>query len=148
LVEYAGEIKEWKPGSFVELGFRLWEEITKRIAMIPIYQSNGAWVAVYDKGNIFNVDGEWLGFLVGREVFDPAGMYLGFMSDDQRLLRKRSISDEPPHHTPPPRPKRPRVPANMPLSPLMRELPHQIIDLFEEFPERLIYVSETRPDME
>ena len=148
MVEYAGEIKEWKPGSFVELGCLLWEEITKRIAMIPIYQSNGAWVAVYDKGNIFNVDGEWLGFLVGREVFDPAGMYLGFMSDDQRLLRKRSISDEPPHHTPPPRPKRPRVPANMPLSPLMRELPHQIIDLFEEFPERLIYVSETRPDME
>lgn len=116
--------------------------------MIPIYQSNGAWVAVYHKGHIFNVDGEWLGFLVGREVFDPAGMYLGFMSDDQRLLRKRSISNEPPHHAPPPRPERPRIPATMPLAPLMRELPHQIIDMFEEYPERLIYVSETRPDMD
>jgi hypothetical protein len=40
--------------------------------MIPIYSSNGAWVAVYHKGHIFNVDGEWLGFLVGREVFDGA----------------------------------------------------------------------------
>ena len=117
--------------------------------MIPIYQSNGAWVAVYNKGNVFNIDGEWLGFLVGREVFDPAGLYLGFLSDDRRLLRKRSISNMPPHHTPPAiRPDRPRIPASMPLAPLMRELPHQIIDMFEEYPERLIYISETRPDME
>jgi hypothetical protein len=36
----------------------------------------------------------------------------------------------------------------MPLAPLMRELPHQIIDMFEEFPERLNFISETRPDME
>jgi hypothetical protein len=36
----------------------------------------------------------------------------------------------------------------MPLAPLMRELPVQIIDVFEEFPDRLLYVSETRPDME
>jgi hypothetical protein len=31
---------------------------------------------------------------------------------------------------------------------MMRQLPHQIIDVFEEFPDRLTYVSETRPDMD
>lgn len=116
--------------------------------MIPIYRTKGDWVAVYVGGHLFNVDGEWLGFVIGREVFDPAGAYFGFLSDDQRLLRKRTIGREPPHYAPPPRPSRPKVPPTMPLSPLMRELPFQIIDMFEEFPERLMYISETRPDMD
>lgn len=116
--------------------------------MQPIYRSDGEWVAVYIEGNIFNVDGEWLGFVSGREVFDSAGQYLGFISDDKRLLRKRSLSERPPRLQPPPRPERPRLPTNMPLAPLMRNLPHNIIDVFEEYPERLTYVSETRPDMD
>lgn len=116
--------------------------------MEPIYRSDGEWVAVYAEGNIFNVDGEWLGFVAGREVFDPAGQYLGFLSDDRRLLRKRSLSRRPPRLQAPERPKRPKLPASMPLAPMMRQLPHQIIDMFEEYPERLMYVSETRPDME
>ncbi|MCI0397310.1 MAG: hypothetical protein L0332_17515 [Chloroflexi bacterium] len=116
--------------------------------MIPIYRTDGEWVAIYDKGHIFNVDGEWIGFVAGREVFDPGGQYLGFLSDDQRLLRKRSLSNEPPHRQPPPRPERPKMPINMPLAPLMRELPHQIIDMFDEYYDRLMYVSETRPDMD
>jgi len=116
--------------------------------MQPIYRSDGEWVAVYMDGNIFNIDGEWLGFVSGREVFDSAGQYLGFISDDKRLLRKRSLSERPPRLHPPPRPERPRLLTSMPLAPLMRNLPHNIIDMFEEFPERLIYVSETRPDMD
>jgi len=116
--------------------------------MQPIYRSDGEWVAVYMDGNIFNIDGEWLGFVSGREVFDSAGQYLGFISDDKRLLRKRSLSDRPPRLQPPSRPERPRLPTSMPLAPLMRNLPHNIIDMFEEFPDRLNYVSETRPDMD
>lgn len=116
--------------------------------MEPIYRTDGEWVAVYENGHIFSVGGVWVGFVVGREVFDPAGKYLGFLSDDRRLLRKRSPSNDLPHADPPPRPERPRLPATMPLAPLMRELPYQIIDLFEEFPKKLLYISETRPDME
>lgn len=116
--------------------------------MIPIYRTDGEWVAVYEQGHVFNIDGEWLGFVVGREVYDTAGLYLGFLSDDKRLLRKRSLTQFPPRIEPPPAPPRPRMPISMPLVPLLRELPHQIIDMFEEYPERLIYVSETRPDME
>jgi len=116
--------------------------------MEPLYRSDGDWVAVYLDGYIFNVEGEWIGFVSGREAFDTAGQYLGFVSDDRRLLRKRSLSRRPPHLVPPERPPRPRMPAHMPLAPLMRQLPHQIIDIFEEFPDRLMYVSETRPDMD
>lgn len=115
--------------------------------MIPIYRSDGEWVAVYDKGHLFSVEREWLGFVIGREVFDPSGDYLGFLSDDHRLLRKRTLR-ELAHHPPPPRPPRPILPANMPLAPLLRALPYQIIDVFEEYPERFIFISETRPDMD
>lgn len=116
--------------------------------MEPIYQSNGAWVAVYHKGNVFNVDGEWLGFVVGREVYDPQGVYLGFLSNDRRLLRKRSMSEKRPRRRVPERPERPRIPASMPLAPMLPALPYSVIDMFEEYPERLVYISDTRPDMD
>jgi len=116
--------------------------------MVPIYRTDGEWVAVYLEGNLFNIDGEWIGFNVGRDVYNPGGMYLGYLSDDRRLLRKRTRPRDYPRLTPPPRPKRPKIPANMPLAPMLRSLPHQIIDLFEEYPDQLMFVSETRPDME
>ena len=75
--------------------------------MIPIYRTDGEWVAVYLEGNLFNVDGEWLGFTVGREVYDSGGLYLGFLSDDKRLLRKRTRPDDKLRLQPPPRPERP-----------------------------------------
>jgi hypothetical protein len=115
--------------------------------MEPIYRSDGEWVAVYNQGNLFNADGEWIGFVRGREVYDPAGLYLGFLSDDRRLLRKRTRPEKA-RKQPPPRPERPRLPASMPLAPMLRALPHQYVDMFEEYPERLMFISETRPDME
>ncbi len=116
--------------------------------MEPLYRSDGEWVGVYNEGQVFNQDGEWIGFVSGREVFDTTGMYLGFLSDDKRLLRKRTLSRRPPRLQPPPRPPRPRMPVSMPLAPLMRQLPHQIIDVFEEHADKLKYVSDTRPDMD
>ena len=116
--------------------------------MIPIYCSDGSWVAVYEKGLLFNVDSEWIGFTVGREVYNPMGEYVGFLSDDKRLLRTRSEPKNKPRISPPLRPESPSIPARMPLAPMLRSLPYQIIDMFEEYPERFLYVSETRPDME
>ena len=115
--------------------------------MEPIYRSDGEWVGVYHRGNLFNADGEWIGFVKGRQVYDRAGLYLGFLSDDRRLLRKRTPREKP-RLPPPPRPERPRLPASMPLAPMLRALPHQYVDMFEEYPERLMFISETRPDME
>lgn len=116
--------------------------------MVPIYRSDGEWVAVYEKNHLFNVDGEWIGFVVGREVYDTGGVYLGFLSDDRRLLRKRTRTTKRPRRVPPTQPPRPKIPSAMPLAPMLRVLPHHIIDLFEEDPNRLRYVSETRPDMD
>lgn len=116
--------------------------------MEPIYRSDGEWVAVYHKGQLFSREGEWIGFVVGRDLFDPDGKYVGFLSDDRRLLRKRVIDDLPVEQEPPAAPSRPRIPSRMPLAPLMRSLPYHIVDIFEEFPERFEYIDETRPDME
>lgn len=116
--------------------------------MEPIYRTNGEWVAIYDEGHVFSVSGEWLGFVAGRDVFDPSGEYLGFLSDDRRLLRKRNPRISKSKKARPTRPERPRIPSRMPLAPLMRELPYHIIDVFEEYSERLVFISETRPDME
>ncbi len=116
--------------------------------MVPIYRSDGEWVAVYEKGHLFNNDGEWIGFVVGREVYDTGGVYLGFFSDDRRLLRKRTRPEARERKRTPARPSRPKIPSNMPLAPLLKPLPHHIIDMFEEFPEKLTFVSETRPDMD
>jgi len=116
--------------------------------MEPIYRTDGEWVAVYTQGHIFGVGGEWLGFVVGREVFDTGGDYLGFLSDDRRLLRRRRSDKHPERREAPPRPSRPELPANMPLAPMMRELPFGIVDVFEEEGDNILFVSETRPDMQ
>lgn len=116
--------------------------------MEPIYRSDGEWVAVYERGNLFTAEGDWLGFVVGRRVFNTAGEYLGFLSDDRRLLRRRTLSDKPPRREPPPRPDRPDIPATMPLAPLLRSLPFHIVDVFEVAGDSLLYVSETRSDMD
>jgi len=104
-------------------------------------------MAVYHKRSLFNADGEWIGFVRGKDVYDPNGVYLGFFSDDRRLLRRRTPPERP-RQIPPPRPIKPDFPPHMPLAPMLRSLPYHLIDMFEEYPERLIYISETRPDME
>ncbi len=115
---------------------------------VPIYRSDGEWVGIFHQGHLFNADGEWLGFVVGREVYNPRGEYLAFLSDDQRMLRKRSLISEPRKMKVPARPQRPPIPSGAPLPPSFRALPYSLIDMFEEFPERFSYISETRPDMD
>ncbi len=116
--------------------------------MTPIYRSDGDWVAVVHQGHLYNADGEWLGFLIGKDVYDPMGKYLAYISDDRRLLRTRREPRDKPQKTASPRPQqRLRFPSNMPLAPMLPALPYSTIDMFEEYPERLIYISDTRPDM-
>lgn len=116
--------------------------------MEPIYRSDGEWVAVYEKGHLWSSEGDWIGFVAGRRVFNTGGEYVGFLSDDRRLLRRRTESDDLPRRKPPARPERSDFPGTFPLAPLFRELPFNIVDVFEEEGSTLLYVSETRPDME
>ncbi len=116
-----------------------------------LYTTSGDWAAVIWQGNLYEPNGDWAGYLVGRNVFSPGDEYLGYVSDDQRVLRKRMLDESfvRPRGVRPPRPQgKPPIPSTVPLPPTMRELSYDLIDMFEEYPERFKLVSDTRPDMD
>ena len=43
---------------------------------------------------------------------------------------------------------KPPIPSTVPLPPSMRDLTFDLIDMFEEFPERFKMVSDTKQDMD
>lgn len=116
--------------------------------MQPIYRSDGEAVAVVHRGNLYNIDGEWVGVLIGAEVYGHNGEYIGFLSEDRRLLRTR----RPPHRNrivqPPLPPRLKGIPERFPLAPLFKQLPFNLIDIFEEYPNRYKYIAEVRQDMD
>ena len=118
-----------------------------------VYASNGEWAALFSEGHLYNLAGDWIGWVEpgGDQVYSVRGEYVGWLSDDFRILRKRSVDALASRRTPPPRPARIPVPASVPLAPLLRELTYDTIDVFEDMPERLHTVDtieETRPDMD
>jgi hypothetical protein len=108
-------------------------------AIIYIFSTRGDVEAFLVYPYLYNRQGEWIGFVQpNREVFSVLGYYVGELSDDKRILRKRSMDETRERIKPPPAPaSRLRTPASMPLPPMMRELPHSMIDVFEDMPERL-----------
>jgi hypothetical protein len=116
---------------------------------IPIYTTKGDWFALLHSPYIYNTRGEWIGWIVEtNDVFDVEGVYVGWLSDEKRILRKRS-KNKYERRTPPNPPDRIRAPATIPLPPLMRELPYGVIDVLEEEPNRLhtIDSGEFKEDM-
>jgi hypothetical protein len=105
---------------------------------IPIYSSRGDLGAYLVYPYIFNQNGEWVGWVTGkREVYSVLGSYIGWLSDDPRILRRRSYDFSKPRITPPQPPNRIRVGATVPLAPMMPELTYATVDVLEEEPERL-----------
>ena len=105
---------------------------------IPIYTSRGDWLALMVFPYLYSSVGEWVGFLTpGRQVYDVNGLYVGWLTDEPRILRKRTYDQIPPPAAPPPPPARIRPPATVPLPRMMAELPFEIIDVLQEEPERL-----------
>ena len=106
---------------------------------IPIYTTKGDYEAFMKYPMIFNLSGEWIGFVTAnREVYDVRGTYVGWLSDDPRILRKRSYNFDKPKLTPPPQPNgRAPVPARAPLPPMMAELSYDTIDVLQEDPDLL-----------
>jgi hypothetical protein len=100
---------------------------------------------------IYNQLGEWIGFVTPeRDVYDIRGNYVGWLSDDPRILRKRTYNfDKPRLKFQRPRMKE-KPAAHFPLPPLMAELPYDTIDVLEEEPERLYTMDsgELRPDLD
>lgn len=106
--------------------------------LIPIYTTKGDAEAFLNYPYIFNRNGEWVGFVApNRDVYSVLGFYVGTLTDDPRILRKRTMDSPQPNMTPPARPQKVLLPATIPLPPMMPELTHSIIDVLLDEPERL-----------
>jgi hypothetical protein len=122
-----------------------------RPALIPIYTSKGDIDAFLAYPYIFNRGGDWIGWVTARrEVYSVIGYYVGYLSDDPRILRKRATSTLKPRLNPPPPPEPIRIPATLPLAPMLSELTFSIIDVLVEEPERLhtLESGEFRQDLD
>ncbi|RPH59731.1 MAG: hypothetical protein EHM81_07665 [Chloroflexi bacterium] len=118
--------------------------------IIPIYTSRGDAEAFLVYPYLFNRQGEWTGFVTPqREVYSVLGYYVGALTNDPRILRKRSAEDKP-RLKPPAAPPRLRVPSTIPLAKMMGALSFETIDVLENEPERLhtLDSGEFRQDMD
>ena len=118
---------------------------------VPIYTTKGDAEAFLIYPYIFNLIGEWLGFVTPlREVYSVRGEYVGWLSNEPRILRKRTYDISKPMLTPPATPGRVMPPATIPLAPLMPELGFDTVDVLLEEPERMptMDMGELREDMD
>jgi hypothetical protein len=78
------------------------------------------------------------------------GLYVGTITNDRRIVRKRTTNTLKPRLQPPPPPKKIYLPATIPLAPLMGDLNNSLIDVLLEEPERLhtIDTGEYREDLD
>jgi hypothetical protein len=119
--------------------------------LIPIYTSRGDVEVFLQYPYLFNRTGEWIGFVTAdRNVYSVIGNYVGRVSDDRRILRKRTTDTLPPPVQPPPPPGKIYPSPTVPLPPMMSELTFSTVDVLLEEPERLHTgdSGELRPDLD
>jgi len=119
--------------------------------IIPIYSSRGEVEAFLAFPYLFNRSGEWIGWVTAqKEVYSVRGSYVGFLTNDPRIVRKRSENTLKPRLNVSAPPGRLNTPATIPLAPLMSDLTHSLVDVLVEEPERLHTVDsgELREDMD
>ena len=119
--------------------------------IIPVYSSNGEAEAFLTFPFLFNRSGEWIGWVTPqREVYSVMGNYVGYLTNDPRIVRKRSEDAFKPRLKSPPSPGRISTPATVPLARLMTDLTHSLIDVLAEKPELLhtLDSGELREDMD
>jgi hypothetical protein len=119
--------------------------------LIPLYSTSGDADAFLFYPYLFNRTGEWIGFVTSkREVYSVLGEFVGLLTDDRRIIRKRSTSTLLPRLTPPPPPTKMYPPATIPLPPMMSELSHSMVDVLLEAPWLLhtLDTGENREDID
>ena len=90
--------------------------------IIPIFSSRGEADAFLLFPYLFNRGGEWIGWVTPqREVYSVLGSYVGFLTNDPRIVRKRSDDVMRPRLKVPPQPERLLIPSVTPLAPLMSD---------------------------
>jgi hypothetical protein len=118
--------------------------------IIPIYTSKGDAEAFLNYPYLFNRQGEWIGWVTPqRDVYSVLGYYVGNLTNDPRIIRKRS-GEEKPRLRPPAAPARIHIPASVPLAKLMGDLSYETVDVLETEPERLhtLDAGEFRQDLD
>ena len=111
---------------------------TPQHRIIPIYTSRGEAEAFLVFPYIFNRSGEWVGWATPkREIYSVLGYYVGTLTNDARIVRKRSEDDTKPRLKSPPNPGKIATPASIPLAPMMSDLTQSFIDVLQDEPERL-----------
>ena len=118
--------------------------------IIPIYTTHGDVDAFLVYPYLFNRQGEWIGWVTPqRDVHSVLGYYVGALTNDPRIVRKRSGPDKT-RLKPPPAPPRLRTPPTVPLAKMMGDLSRESIDVLEDEPERLhtLDAGELRQDMD
>jgi hypothetical protein len=119
--------------------------------IIPIYSSRGEVEVFLVFPYLFNKSGEWIGWVTPqREVYSVMGAYVGALTNDPRIVRRRSDNALRPRLKVPPSPGRLNTPATIPLAPLMSDLAHSLVDVLVEEPERLhtVDTGELREDLD
>ncbi len=120
-------------------------------SLIPIYTSRGDLGAYLAYPYLYNRQGEWIGWVTDqREVYSVLGNYVGWLTNDPRILRRRVYDFSKPKLDPPQPQTRIRVPAMVPLAPLMPEIMHTTLDVLEEEPDKLstLDYDDLREDMD
>ena len=124
---------------------------TPQPRIIPIYTSRGEAEAFLVFPYLFNRNGEWVGWATPkREIYSVLGYYVGELTNDARIIRKRSEDTTKPRLKPPPKPGKITAPARVPLAPLMQDLTYSLIDVLQDEPELLHTLDggEFRQDMD
>jgi hypothetical protein len=119
--------------------------------IIPIYSSRGEVEAFLVFPYLFNRSGEWIGWVTPqRDVYSVLGAYVGFLTNDPRIVRKRSDNDLRPHLRLSPPPGKLNTPATIPLAPMLSDLSQSLVDVLVEEPERLhtLDSGELREDLD
>jgi len=118
--------------------------------IIPIYSSRGDAEAFLTYPYLFNRNGEWIGFLTAqREVYSVLGYYVGALTNDPRIIRKRTAESKP-RLKPPQAPPHLRISSIIALPKLVGDLSHENVDVLQDEPERLhtLDSGEMRQDLD
>jgi len=125
--------------------------MAKTHRVIPVYTTPGDVGAFLYYPYLYNPQGEWIGWVTSnRDVYSVGGNYVGWINDDPRILRTRNYNYSKPRKEPPDPPGRIRIPASVPLAPMMAELSTATVDVLYDEPERLrtFDLDELREDLD
>jgi hypothetical protein len=127
------------------------KEMAARQHIVPVFTSDGEPGAFFVDPYLYNLQGEWIGWVTPvRDVYSTLGIYVGYLTNEPRILRKRSWDFNHPRQPVPKAPPNIYPLATIPLAPLMKEMTNAWIDILNERPEELHTndAGELREDMD